>query len=56
MIERLHAVGDARARHAAEGLHAERHVRLRVDDVHDQLADFHVAFAAAEIVVVVVVR
>ena len=51
--ERLHAVGDARARHAAEGLHAERHVRLALDDVHDQLADLHVAFAAAEIVVVV---
>src|SRR5690606_22276054 len=50
--ERLHTVAHARARHAAERLHAQRHRRLVLDDVEDELADFHVAFAAAQIVVV----
>ena len=50
--KRLHTVGNTRARHATKGLDRQRHRRLLVRDVHDQLADFHVTFAATEVVVV----
>ena len=49
----LHAVGHAGAGHAAEGLHAHRHVVDLVLDEVDELADLHVALAAAHVVVVV---
>ena len=54
--EALHAIGNARRGHATERLHRQGHVRLVAKHVEDELAHLHVALAAAQAVVVVLVR